>query len=120
MKKNLLALTAAVALACGGFGVALAKTGPAGHRFGLEHLTKSLNLTPDQQAKVQPILDQTRPQILDIHEDAAQKTRTILDNVVAQIRPLLTPEQQKKLDAQRKASQDLRTAHKEMRDALKD
>jgi len=122
MKRNLLALSAAVAIALGGFGVALARTGPAEHRhdFGLEHLTKSLNLTPDQQAKVQPILDQARPQIFAIHQDAAQKTKTVITNTVEQIRPLLTPEQQKKLDAQQKAHEDLRTARKELHEAVKD
>jgi hypothetical protein len=120
MKQNLLALTAAAAIALGGFGVALAKTGPAGHRVGLEHLTKSLNLTPDQQAKVQPILDQARPQIAAIHQDAAQKTKAVITNTVEQIRPLLTPEQQKKLDAQQKAHEDLRTARKELHEATQD
>jgi Spy/CpxP family protein refolding chaperone len=120
MKRNLLTLTAAAAIAFGGFGLALAKTGPPGHRLGLERLTKSLNLTSDQQTKVQPILDQARPQILAIHEDAAQKTKTVLDNAFAQIRPLLTAEQQKKFDAQQKAHQDMRTARKELHDAMKD
>ena len=119
MKRNLLALSAAAAIALGGFGVALAKTGPGGHRAGLD-LTKSLNLTPDQQAKVQPILDQARPQIVAIHQDAEQKTTAVITTAVAQIRPLLTPEQQKKLDAQQKAHQDLRTARKELHEAMKD
>jgi Spy/CpxP family protein refolding chaperone len=120
MKRNLLTLTAAAAIAFGGFGLALAKTGPPGHRLGLERLTKSLNLTSDQQTKVQPILDQARPQILAIHEDAAQKTKTVLDNAFAQIRPLLTAEQQKKFDAQQKAHQNVRTAREELHDTMKD
>lgn len=119
MKRNLLALTAAAALGFGGFGLALAKTGPTGHRFGFEQLTKSLDLTPDQQAKIQPIFDQARPQIAAIHQDAAAKTRTVMNNAFTQIRPLLTPEQQKKLDAQQKAHEDLRTARKELHEATK-
>ena len=73
--------------------------GHGGMRRGsLDRMTEDLNLTPEQKAKVQPILDQTRPQIAEIHRDAMQKTKTVMDNAMAQIRPLLTPEQQKKLD----------------------
>ena len=120
MKQNLIAIAAAAAIGFGGFGSALAKTGPTRHRVGLEQLTKSLDLTPEQQAKVQPILDQARPQIVAIHEDAAAKTKTVITNTVAQIRPLLTPEQQKKLDAQQKAHEDLRNARKELHDVTTD
>jgi Spy/CpxP family protein refolding chaperone len=120
MKRHLLALTAAAALSLGGLGIAVAKARPIGHRAGLERLTTSLNLTPDQQAKIQPILDQAKPQIAAIHEDAAAKTRTVVTNMLAQIRPLLTPEQQKKLDAQQKAQEDLRIARKELHEAVKE
>jgi len=67
-------------------------------RGSLDRMTEDLNLTPDQKAKIQPILDQVRPQIAEIHRDAMEKTKTIMDNAMTQIRPLLTPEQQKKLD----------------------
>src|SRR5262249_50106592 len=63
----------------------------------LEQLTEGLNLTPDQQAKVQPIIDQARPQVAQIHREAMQKTKAIITSTASQIRPLLTPEQQKKL-----------------------
>ena len=120
MKRNLLALTAAAVIGFGGFGIALARGGSSGHHAGFEHLVKSLNLTPEQQAKIQPILSQTRPQIETIHEDAAAKTRTVMSNALAQIRPLLTPEQQKKFDAQQKAYADLRIARKELHDAMRE
>ena len=57
-----------------------------------------MNLTPEQKAKVQPIIDQATPQIENIRREAMQKTKAVMDNAMAQIRPLLTPEQQKKLD----------------------
>jgi protein CpxP len=127
MKRNLLALTAVVAIALGGYAVALAENRPGaghgrwhGHAFGLEHMTKSLDLTPEQQAKVQPIVDQTRPQIVAIHEDAMQKTKAVMDNAMSQIRPLLTAEQQKKLDAQQKAHEDMRNARKALQESLKE
>ena len=64
----------------------------------IEKITDQLNLTPDQKAKAQPIIDQARPQIENIRREAMQKMKAVMDNAMAQIRPLLTPEQQKKLD----------------------
>ncbi len=119
MKRNLLTLAAAAAIALGGLALVQANPGHRGggwhgHRgtFGLEHLTQTLDLTADQQAKVQPIIDQAKPQITAIHQEAMQKTHAVMDDTMSKIRPLLTPEQQKKLD-------DLKTAHQEMRDARK-
>jgi Spy/CpxP family protein refolding chaperone len=83
----------------------------------MEHLTKDLDLTPDQQAKVQPIVDQAKPQIQAIHQDAMQKTKAVMDNTMAQIRPLLTPEQQQKLETMRAAHEKMREARQEMRAA---
>jgi hypothetical protein len=118
MKRNLLKLAAVGAIALGGFAIAQAE-GPGmghwrGHGFALEHLTKTLKLTTDQQSKVQPIVDQARPQIVAIHKDAMQKTQTVINNAVSQIRPMLNPDQQKKLDDLQKAHQDLMNAIKEM------
>ena len=84
----------------------------------MQHLTKSLNLTPDQQAKVQPLLDQARPQIIAIHKDAMQKTQAIMDKTMSQIRPMLTADQQAKFDALQKARQDMRNAMQEMHAAM--
>ena len=83
----------------------------------MEHLTKDLDLTPDQQAKVQPIVDQAKPQIQAIHQDAMQKTKAVMDNTMAQIRPLLTAEQQQKLDSLKAAHEKMREARQEMRAA---
>ena len=69
-----------------------------------------LNLTADQQTKVQPILDATKPQIATIHQEAMQKMKTVMDGALSQIRPLLTPEQQTKFDAIQKAHQDMMNA----------
>jgi Spy/CpxP family protein refolding chaperone len=83
----------------------------------LDRLSDDLNLNADQKAKVQPIVDQARPQIRAIHEEAMQKTKAVMDDTMTQIRPLLTAEQQQKLDAMQKAHQDMRNARKEMRNA---
>jgi Spy/CpxP family protein refolding chaperone len=89
------------------------------HHMGnpLEHLSESLDLSPEQKAKVQPIIDQTKPQIAAIHQEAMEKMRAIIESTTAQIRPLLTPQQQEKFDAMKKAHEDMRKAMQEMHDA---
>jgi Spy/CpxP family protein refolding chaperone len=84
----------------------------------VEHLTKALDLTPDQVAKVQPIFDQAKPQIVAARQDAMQKIQAIRENAMTQVRAVLTPAQQTKLDAMKKARDDMRTARQEMRDAM--
>src|SRR5438552_12979817 len=108
MKRNLLILIAAGAIAVGGFVMIQAQPGPGGHRQGkrfmLERLPKELSLTSEQQTKVQPIIDQAKPQIAAIHHEAMQKIKGVMDSTMSQIRPLLTPDQQKKLDDIQKGS----------------
>lgn len=128
MKRNLLTFAAAGAIVLGGFILAQADSGPRGGGrwhgarggFGLEGLTQGLNLTPDQQAKVQPVIDQARPQIIAIHQEAMDKTHAVMDKTISQIRPLLTPDQQKKMDEVQKAHQDMRTAQKRLHDAMRE
>ena len=85
----------------------------------MERMTKALDLTPDQQAKIQPILDQAKPRIIAARKEGMDKVKAIRDNTQAQIRPLLTPVQQQKFDAINKAREDMRKARQEMREALK-
>ena len=85
----------------------------------VEHLTRALDLTPDQQAKVKAIFEQARPQIQAARQEAREKGKAIRENIQAQIRPILTPAQQQKYDAIKKAREDMRKAREEMRDALK-
>ena len=124
MKRNLLALAAAGAIALGGFVVVQAQPGPGGagqwhgHAFGLKGITDKLDLTADQQTKVQPILDAAKPQIVAIHQEAMQKMHTVMNNTLSQIRPMLNADQQKKLDAIQKAHQDMQNAAKQMHDAM--
>ena len=126
MNRNVLAVVAAGAIALVGFVVAQAQPGPCGaghghgHAFGLQELTGQLNLTADQQTKVQPILDATKPQIAGIHQEAMQKMKTVMDGALSQIRPLLTPDQQKKFDAIQKAHQDMMNAQKELHQATQE
>lgn len=117
MKQSLMLIAA---LTIAGFGFAQPPPGAHGafgHHNPLEDMTESLSLTADQQAKVQPIIDQAKPQLKAIHEEAMTKAKSVVDASIAQIRPLLTPEQQTKLDAQVKAHGDMMNAMKEMHDA---
>ena len=107
MKIKLITLTTLGALSLGSSAFAQEPTTAAqdqqGGRGGSRHnslqrATEQLNLTPEQKAKVQPIVDQATPQIENIRREAMQKTKAVMDNAMAQIRPLLTPEQQKSFD----------------------
>jgi Spy/CpxP family protein refolding chaperone len=133
MKRYLITFAAVGALALGGLALAQNENEPgqadhakhAGrgwhgrHGGPLEHMTETLNLTPDQKAKVQPILDQARPQIVAIHQEAMQKTKAVMETTMSQVRPLLTPEQQQKLDEMKKAHEEMRDAAKKFHDAKK-
>jgi Spy/CpxP family protein refolding chaperone len=133
MTRKIITLTTAAALSLAGLVYLHAQEpdkhgpkhdGPGGpHHMMMEnpfdHLSKDLNLTDDQKAKVQPIIDQTKPQIAAIHKEAMEKMHAVMENVGNQIRPLLTPEQQTKLDAMKKAHEDMRKAQEAMDDAKK-
>jgi Spy/CpxP family protein refolding chaperone len=118
MKRNLLILAAAGAIALGGFAIAEAGDkdfggrGWHGHGNHFARMAETLNLTPEQKTKVQPIFDKAKPQLKAIHQEAMQKAKAVMDDTMAQIRPILTAEQQKKLD-------DMKAAHEQMRDAAK-
>jgi Spy/CpxP family protein refolding chaperone len=86
---------------------------------GLAHMTKTLDLTAEQQAKIAPILEQAKPQIMAIRQESGQKIKTIRDSITSQLRPLLTAPQQAKLDAIQKAREDMRKARQEMREVAK-
>ena len=127
MKRKLITLATVCAVALTTISIAQAQDpaskGPRWRDHGkgnmLEHLTKAFNLTPDQQAKIQAILEQAKPQIVAIRQDARQKIKAIRDNARTQIRAVLTPDQQQKFDAFQKAREDMRKAREEMRDAAK-
>jgi hypothetical protein len=125
IKRNILTLAAIGAISLAGYAFAqpqggMGRQGGWHQGFALEHLTKSLNLTPDQQTKVQPLIDQAKPQIIAIHKDAMQKTKAIVDNTMSQIRPLLNADQQKKFDDLQKARQDMHNAMQEMHSAAQE
>ena len=128
MKRKLITLTTAAALALGAAVTMNAhpRGEGGGHRghgkmfrggMAVEHLTKDLELTDAQKAQVQPIVDQAKPQLRQIHQEAREKSRAVMETAAAQIRPLLTPEQQQKFDAMRAAHEKMREARRELHEA---
>jgi hypothetical protein len=117
--KQTLTIVAAIALGAFSFLQAQPPGGPHGgwHSNPLEEMSSTLNLTDAQKAKVQPILDQAKPQFKAIHEEAMTKAKAVMDASLTQIRPLLTQEQQTKLDGIMKAHEDMHNAMKELHDA---
>jgi len=80
--------------------------GPRGDR--LKMLSEHLGLTADQKAKLQPILKAERDALEALRDDRSltrearrDKMREIMESHAAQVRAVLTPEQQAKLDALR-------------------
>lgn len=73
------------------------------HRHGPPNMTAMmthvLNLTDAQKTQIQPLVDAAQPQLKAIHEQARTAADAVIKQLHTQIRPLLTPEQQKKLDA---------------------
>lgn len=84
----------------------------------LVQLTRSLDLTPEQRAQVLPIVAQAGPQIRAIRQEARQKVVAVREATMAQVRPILTPEQQQKLDALRQARAKMQEARRELRLAV--
>jgi Spy/CpxP family protein refolding chaperone len=122
MKQNFLTLAAAGLIVFGGFALVQAQgpRGDGGRGHGAERLTEGLNLTPDQKAKIEPIIDQAQPQIAEIHREAMQKMKAVMASIASQIRPLLTPEQQKKLDENQHARRGRTNARKGPRDEIEE
>jgi Spy/CpxP family protein refolding chaperone len=71
----------------------------------LDHLSQMVNLTEDQKAKILPIFQDTSKLAQEIRQDASlaeqdrrTKMRSLHEKSMAQVRAVLTPEQQAKID----------------------
>ena len=62
-----------------------------------ERLRAELNLTPEQLAKISPIIDKTTAQLRDIRRDTGQRVRQIIADAHRQMAAELTDEQRQKL-----------------------
>jgi hypothetical protein len=75
------------------------------------HLQSRLDLSPDQVAKIDPIIDSAASGIRSIRVDSAQRINKVLDDSYAQISAVLTPDQRVKLDQMQKERHDLIERH---------
>jgi Spy/CpxP family protein refolding chaperone len=62
-----------------------------------EHLRHELDLTPEQEAKLGPIIDATSAKLEEIRVETAQRVRKAMEESEQQIAPQLTADQQAKL-----------------------
>jgi Spy/CpxP family protein refolding chaperone len=79
----------------------------------VKHLTKKLDLSDDQQAKLKPILEDQRKQMDDLRNDSSlsredrfSKMREIRQNSDTQIKSVLNDDQQKNFDKMRDEQHD--------------
>jgi Spy/CpxP family protein refolding chaperone len=63
-----------------------------------EHFRRGLGLTAEQENKIAPIIDATSAKLETIRVETAERVRTVMEESKRQVAPLLTPEQQKKLE----------------------
>ena len=63
-----------------------------------EHLRRELGLTAEQEKKLGPIIDATSAKLETIRVETAERVRTVMEESKREVAPLLTPEQQKKLE----------------------
>lgn len=63
-----------------------------------EHLRRSLDLTPEQAAKISPIVDATTTKLEAIRIESAERVRAVMEESKRAIAPELNPDQQKKLE----------------------
>jgi Spy/CpxP family protein refolding chaperone len=71
----------------------------------LDHLTTELNLTEEQRAKLKPIAEDVYKRMNEVRQDSSipeperrEKMKQIHENGLSQAKPILTVDQQKKLD----------------------
>ena len=103
-KKMLLTLCAAAAVAITPFAVAdspgdCGLMGHHGHPDLTRMLTHTLNLSDAQQTQVKTLVAEVQPQLDAIHQQARQSADAVMKQLNTKIRPLLTADQQKRLDA---------------------
>ena len=72
-----------------------------------EHLRRTLGLTAEQEKKIGPIVDATSAKLETIRVETAERVRTVMEESKKEVAPLLTSEQQQKLDK-------LETEHRKM------
>jgi protein CpxP len=79
----------------------------------LEHLTKTLSLTSDQQTQIKPILENQQQQMMQLHEDQSlsrddkmAKAKSLHADTTSKIEAVLTPDQKQKYEAMQQQMQE--------------
>ena len=75
------------------------KKGQSMQHHMVEKFGKELHLTPDQKKQVAAIFEAKRPQMQALQAEMKPKFDTLRNSTQAEIRKILTPDQEKKLDA---------------------
>jgi len=70
-------------------------------------LQNKLGLSPDQMAKISPIIDHTASDIHSIRMETAQRINKVFEDSYAQLSAILTPEQKTKLDQMEKERHEM-------------
>jgi Spy/CpxP family protein refolding chaperone len=63
-----------------------------------EHLRRELQLTPEQEAQVGPVLERAATQLRSIREETQQRVAQTMNQSHQEIAPMLTAEQRERLD----------------------
>jgi Spy/CpxP family protein refolding chaperone len=77
----------------------------------MAHLVKRLNLTTDQQAKIQPIVADTESKIQSLQRDEVERGSQIFKAANEQISALLTPEQKVELQKMESEREKMFSGH---------
>lgn len=91
--------------------------GPHGHMMNadqqLEHLTKSLNLTADQQNQIKPILENQQQQMMQLHQDSSlsrddkmAKAKSLHADTTTKIEAVLNDQQKQKYEEMQQKMQE--------------
>lgn len=88
----------------------------------MEHLTKELNLTKEQQEKIRPIIEKEMKDIRDVRQNTSltqeqkmEKVKEIHQGTQAEVNKILTPEQQKKYAEMQEKAAERRAEHNKNR-----
>lgn len=79
----------------------------------LEHLTKSLNLTADQQTQIKPILENQQQQMMQLHQDSSlsrddkmAKAKSLHADTTTKIEAVLNDQQKQKYEEMQQKMQE--------------
>jgi len=78
----------------------------------LRHITRELDLTPEQQEQIERIAEGTAEDLHLLHRQHRSAVEAIFDQAVSDMKVYLSPDQQKQLDAVREKMKAFRRRHR--------